>query len=386
MDWRHALNYAENSLFAGYSDWRLPTIKELNSIVDFDSIQGEAFIDEDYFMITETSDPEGASWYPYFWSSSTLLEGAGDRAIYQTFGRSLGMENGILYDAHGAGAVRGDPKSGEEAEYPKVTVGYQGDIQYVFNYVRLVRDINEVDVPDLTYPIVETNTTICYDDFHAIECPKAAGNFFGQDGSYAPVAYLYEDSETTEWPIMNPSTMPTATSTNEETKWPTKPPSGNPTSTPTIIPMTNDPSAGPTEASYSGETTGSPTWSPSENPTLDPTVNDPVIYPTVTPSSETTQFLSGNPTTSPTIIATTNDSLVPTKAPSTVGSTDISTPTPSNSLDIIVSPSAPVKELDVWIIVIACLCGVSSFILIVSWVYSKMNSNRLKTVVPGTAV
>jgi len=66
MDWRSALWFAENSSFAGYTDWRLPTAKELNSIVDFDHVQGEAFIDEDYFVITEITDPLGDPWYPYF--------------------------------------------------------------------------------------------------------------------------------------------------------------------------------------------------------------------------------------------------------------------------------------------------------------------------------
>ena len=35
MDWANALVYAENSSLAGYSDWRLPNVKELQSIVDY---------------------------------------------------------------------------------------------------------------------------------------------------------------------------------------------------------------------------------------------------------------------------------------------------------------------------------------------------------------
>jgi len=61
MNWRGALDYAENYRIARYRDWRLPTIKELNSIVDYTKTQGEAFIDEDYFTITQTTDPAGDS-------------------------------------------------------------------------------------------------------------------------------------------------------------------------------------------------------------------------------------------------------------------------------------------------------------------------------------
>jgi hypothetical protein len=35
MDWEHALLYAGNSEFAGYTDWRLPNVVELQGIVDY---------------------------------------------------------------------------------------------------------------------------------------------------------------------------------------------------------------------------------------------------------------------------------------------------------------------------------------------------------------
>lgn len=34
MDWEAALAYAEGATYAGYDDWRLPNVKELQSIVD----------------------------------------------------------------------------------------------------------------------------------------------------------------------------------------------------------------------------------------------------------------------------------------------------------------------------------------------------------------
>jgi len=204
LDWEGALAYAESTSYAGYSDWRLPTIKELNSIVDYSKSQGESAIDESVFQITQTKDSEGEDWYPYFWSSTTLLDGntPGGAAVYQTFGRALGTDSwGQLMDAHGAGAVRSDPKSGDRSEYPKHETGFQGDVQYVYNYVRLVRDI---DLPNdsLTYPIVETDTTVCYDDRREISsCPVSGEPFYGQDGNWEPedleendIAILFTDS------------------------------------------------------------------------------------------------------------------------------------------------------------------------------------------------
>ncbi len=35
LDWEDALEYAEGSVLAGYGDWRLPNVKELQSIVDY---------------------------------------------------------------------------------------------------------------------------------------------------------------------------------------------------------------------------------------------------------------------------------------------------------------------------------------------------------------
>lgn len=36
MNWVDALEYAKNSKLSGYSDWRLPNSKELQSLVDYE--------------------------------------------------------------------------------------------------------------------------------------------------------------------------------------------------------------------------------------------------------------------------------------------------------------------------------------------------------------
>jgi len=198
LNWEEALGFCENFHLAGHTDWRLPTIKELNSIVDYNKGQNDAAINETVFNITMVPDPDGNTWYPYFWSSTTLLDGSmpGDEALYETFGRALAIVNGTLVDAHGPGAVRGDPKSGNKSDYPSHTEGYQGDVQYVYNYVRPVRDI-ETSNPDgsLTYPVVETNVTICYNEFVKMNCPITGAPFYGQNGNWESTSYAFESSK-----------------------------------------------------------------------------------------------------------------------------------------------------------------------------------------------
>ncbi len=144
-DWEAALIYAEEQSIAGYSDWRLPNIKELQSIVDYtrspQTTQSPAI--SALFETTEINDPDGNSGhYPHFWSSTVHLDGATPEAnaAYIAFGEGLGKMNGQLLDVHGAGSQRSDPKTGDPANYPEF-VGPQGDVRCVFNYVRCVRNI-----------------------------------------------------------------------------------------------------------------------------------------------------------------------------------------------------------------------------------------------------
>ncbi|WP_255498810.1 DUF1566 domain-containing protein [Dysgonomonas sp. ZJ709] len=143
-DWKESLEYAENLVLGGHSDWRLPDAKELQSIVDYTrcpSVTNSAAIDP-MFETTSITDPDGvAGQYPYFWTSTTHLDGAKpyEGAVYIAFGQSQGEMNGVLMDVHGAGAQRSDPKSGNKSDYPQY-FGPQGDVRYVYNYVRAVRD------------------------------------------------------------------------------------------------------------------------------------------------------------------------------------------------------------------------------------------------------
>ncbi len=144
MNWKDALKFAESLEWCGHDDWRLPSAKELQSIVDYTrSVQttSSAAIDP-IFETTEIKDPEGGKQYPYFWTGTTHLEGRNpyDSAAYIAFGEAQGKMRGRLMDVHGAGAQRGDPKTGKKGDYPRY-FGPQGDVRYVFNYVRCVRSV-----------------------------------------------------------------------------------------------------------------------------------------------------------------------------------------------------------------------------------------------------
>jgi len=68
MTWEEAGEYCETFEYAGYDDWRLPTLKELWSIRDFS--QGWPWVDTDYFyLVGDGSDQR----QQHSWSSNAYL-------------------------------------------------------------------------------------------------------------------------------------------------------------------------------------------------------------------------------------------------------------------------------------------------------------------------
>ncbi|WP_299109837.1 DUF1566 domain-containing protein [uncultured Winogradskyella sp.] len=139
LDWKNALYYAEHSKLAGYTDWRLPNVKELQGIVDYDFALGakDSKLDRaainPIFNSSEITNENGDKDYPYYWSSTSARFQKGKPyyyAWYVAFGRAVNNEG---LDFHGAGAVRFDTKheNGPASE---------GGERY-YNYVRLVRNI-----------------------------------------------------------------------------------------------------------------------------------------------------------------------------------------------------------------------------------------------------
>ena len=148
MNWQQALAWVRQldaTNYLGHNDWRLPNAKELQSIVDYSRVPAIAPV----FQISRLSDGE----YPFYWSSTTHLDGpagrAGGAAVYVCFGRALGWMqfppgwgDFRLMDVHGAGAQRSDPKAGDPALFPHGR-GPQGDVIRIYNFVRCVRDNSE---------------------------------------------------------------------------------------------------------------------------------------------------------------------------------------------------------------------------------------------------
>jgi hypothetical protein len=109
FSWKDALAYAENCTHAGHDDWRLPTVKELQSIVDYSGVFPAV---DSRFKCTAITNESGQVDFPYYWTS-TSAQFSSHRpgyyyAWYVAFGYAVGQEGN---DRHGAGAVRYDAKA-----------------------------------------------------------------------------------------------------------------------------------------------------------------------------------------------------------------------------------------------------------------------------------
>ncbi|GAB6042186.1 Lcl C-terminal domain-containing protein [Endothiovibrio diazotrophicus] len=150
VNWEQALAWCEGLEYAGYSDWRLPNAKELESLIDYSrspDATNSAAIDSLFSttLLADGINASGVANYPYFWSGTTHNDGPNSEyAAYLAFGEARGYFNDQLMDVHGAGAQRSDPKSGDPSVYAGVGHGPQGDVIGIYNYARCVRtnDVN----------------------------------------------------------------------------------------------------------------------------------------------------------------------------------------------------------------------------------------------------
>ncbi len=146
LDWEDALNWCEGLDLADQTDWRLPNVKELQHLVDYSrspDTTGSAAIDP-VFDVTPITVEDGSEDFPFYWSSTSHVEGNAEKAAYVAFGQAFGFfedprtGNVSFLDVHGAGCQRSDPKAGDPADYPQGH-GPQGDVIRIYNFVRCVR-------------------------------------------------------------------------------------------------------------------------------------------------------------------------------------------------------------------------------------------------------
>lgn len=139
VDWVEALYYAENLELAGYTDWRLPNVKELQGIVDYSYAPGakDPTLDrpaiDPMFDCSEIVNENGDKDYPYYWTSTSARFQKGKPYYYAWYVAAGRAVNPLGLDFHGAGAVRFDTK------HENGPAGEGGERYY--NYVRVVRDV-----------------------------------------------------------------------------------------------------------------------------------------------------------------------------------------------------------------------------------------------------
>ena len=146
--WEQALAYCENLEFANYTDWRLPTVKELASIVDTTRVSPA--INTTYFPDTAT--------YSY-WTSTT----------YAFYFEYMPLKPDYAWSVHfDIGNVRTVSKTNYWVRVRAVRAGQSGS----FDNLTL-------------WPVPDTGQTYCFDNDTGITCPQSGQPFYGQDANYS---------------------------------------------------------------------------------------------------------------------------------------------------------------------------------------------------------
>ena len=150
MNWFEALKYAQSQNIAGYNDWRLPNIKELNSILNLAYTDG-------WWYYKDLFPAEGLTPPLLHYFSSTVYEKYFVWVTNFCFG----------YD------------------------GYYANKNSALLF-RLVRNIEVQDVTENEFALPETGQDICYNTIgNEIPKPQINEPLYGQDGSYKKNPFSY---------------------------------------------------------------------------------------------------------------------------------------------------------------------------------------------------
>lgn len=182
LNWEDALEYANNATIAGYTDWRLPNVKEINSIADYSGVFPS--MNTNYFNLTELTNAKGQKDYPFYWTSTSnsyiqaLHIEPGDTESDFVPGYTYAWIFAAGYcpdmegnDLHGSGAIVFDSKS--------ETVSDGSGREVFYHYVRLVRGGDVTETPKGDPATVKENRVVVFEDGI---CNMSGGRPGGQGG------------------------------------------------------------------------------------------------------------------------------------------------------------------------------------------------------------
>ncbi len=225
--WESALAYCEGLTLSYYDDWRLPSRRELSSIVDFSSyfpaIDGVfSSRPEYYWSATTYAYSTSRAWILGFYSGSV----AGSKKTTNLYVRCVraGLSSGtfdlsIILDGSGSGAVNINqpdetctincamgflPGSTVTltalAGSGSIFTGWSGDCSGTGLIITVTMDSAKICTAAFSKagdwnPLPDTGQTTCYDGGGTVidPCPVPGESFYGQDTNYSDSALAYLD-------------------------------------------------------------------------------------------------------------------------------------------------------------------------------------------------